>query len=298
VFGSSEQPVPLGPEEFRLLRDFINGFCGLWFDDESSFFLERRLQNRLRERQLGSFLDYYYLLLYGPEREDELTKIVDVLTTNETYFFREMNQLRTLTDEIVPEIAQRQAGRRRLRIWSAGCSTGEEPYTVAILLLGHPALVGWEIEIFASDISQRVLQAARRGVYTGASFRSTESADKERYFEQVDATSSRVVERVRRLVTFGQLNLLAPEQWTVLGQFDVILCRNVMIYFNGDGKKKMVENFHRKLDDGGFLLLGHSESLMNISTAFTLRHFLHDMVYQKPEMAGRAALSGGRATCP
>jgi chemotaxis protein methyltransferase CheR len=282
VFFSSEPLVTLGPEEFRLLRDFISGFCGLWFDDTSGYFLERRLQHRLRERQLGSFLDYYYLLLYGPEREEELARVVDVLTTNETYFFREMNQLRTLTEEIIPEIVRRPKPNRRLRIWSAGCSTGEEPYTLAMLLLEHPALADWEKEIFASDISQRVLQAARRGVYTVSSFRSTEPAYRERYFETIDPNASRVAERVRRLVTFGQLNLLAPEQWTILGQFDVILCRNVMIYFNLEGKKQMVENFHRKLDAGGFLLLGHAESLMNISTAFTLRHFRHDMVYQKP----------------
>lgn len=287
MFAFHEPSVALGPEEFRLLRDFISGFCGLWFDDDSGYFLERRLQHRLRERQLGSFLEYYYLLLYGHEREEELAKVVDVLTTNETYFFREMNQLRTLTEEIIPEIVQRQGARRRLRIWSAGCSTGEEPYTLAILLLEHPALADWDKEIFASDISQRVLHAARRGVYTAASFRCTEPVYKERYFEQVDATSSRVAERVRRLVTFGQLNLLAPEQWTILGQFDAILCRNVMIYFNAEGKKQMVENFHRKLDDGGYLLLGHAESLMNISTAFTLRHFRHDMVYQKPEAPAR-----------
>jgi len=290
VFDSSEKLLTLGPEEFRLLRDFINGYCGLWFDDDSAFFVERRLRNRLRERQLGSFLDYYYLLLYGPEREEELTKLLDVLTTNETYFFREMNQLRTLTEEIVPELIQRQGSRRRLRIWSAGCSTGEEAYTLAILLLEHPALAGRQVEIFASDISQRVLHAARRGIYTAASFRTTEQAYKDRYFEPVDATTSRVAERVRRLVSFGQLNLLAPEQWTILGQFDVILCRNVMIYFNGETKKKVVENFHRKLDDGGFLLLGHSESLMNVSTAFTLRHFPHEMVYQKPEPAARRSL--------
>jgi chemotaxis protein methyltransferase CheR len=288
VLTSGEPRVALGPEEFRLLRDFISGFCGLWFDDDSAYFLERRLQQRLRERQLDSFLDYYYLLLYGAEREEELSRVVDVLTTNETYFFREMNQLRALTEEIVPELVQRRGGRRRLRLWSAGCSTGEEPYTLAILLLEHPLLAGWDTEIFASDISQRVLHSARRGVYTASSFRCTEPGYRERYFEPVDAGSSRVVEPVRRLVTFGQLNLLAPEQWTILGQFDVILCRNVMIYFNAEGKRKMVESFHRKLDGGGFLLLGHAESLMNVTTAFTLRHFRHDMVYQKPEAARQA----------
>jgi chemotaxis protein methyltransferase CheR len=288
VLASGEPRVSLGLEEFRLLRDFISGFCGLWFDDDSAYFLERRLQQRLRERQLDSFLDYYYLLLYGAEREEELSRVVDVLTTNETYFFREMNQLRALTEEIVPELVQRRGGRRRLRLWSAGCSTGEEPYTLAILLLEHPLLAGWDTEIFASDISQRVLHSARRGVYTASSFRCTEPGYRERYFEPVDAGSSRVVEPVRRLVTFGQLNLLAPEQWTILGQFDVILCRNVMIYFNAEGKRKMVESFHRKLDGGGFLLLGHAESLMNVTTAFTLRHFRHDMVYQKPEAARQA----------
>jgi chemotaxis protein methyltransferase CheR len=290
VLISSDHLVALGPEEFRMLRDFISGFCGLWFDDDSAYFLERRLQQRLRERQLGSFLDYYYLLLYGAEREEELSRVVDVLTTNETYFFREMNQLRALTEEIVPELVQRRGGRRRLRLWSAGCSTGEEPYTLAILLSEHPMLRGWETEIFASDISQRVLQVARRGVYTASSFRCTEPAYRERYFEPVDAGSSRIVEPVRRLVSFGQLNLLAPEQWTILGQFDVVLCRNVMIYFNAEGKRKMVEHFHRKLDDGGFLLLGHAESLMNVTTAFALRHFRHDMVYQKPEAAARQPL--------
>jgi chemotaxis protein methyltransferase CheR len=201
-----------------------------------------------------------------------------------------MNQLRTLTEEIVPELVQRHASRRRLRVWSAGCSTGEEAYTLAILLLEHPLLAGWDTEIFSSDISQRVLHSARRGVYTASSFRCTEPGYRERYFEPVDAGSSRVVEPVRRLVTFGQLNLLAPEQWTILGQFDVILCRNVMIYFNAEGKRKMVESFHRKLDGGGFLLLGHAESLMNVTTAFTLRHFRHDMVYQKPEAAARQPL--------
>ena len=285
MFSASEPVVKLGPEEFRLLRDFISGWCGLWFDDSSSYFLEKRLQNRLREKQLTSFTDYYYLLLYGPEREEELVKVVDVLTTNETYFFREMNQLRTFAEEIVPELVERGRHRRRLRIWSAGCSTGEEPYTLAILLLEQACLADWQTEIFASDINQRVLQTARRGVYTATSFRSTEPYYRDRYFEEVDAQHTRVADRVRKLVTFGHLNLLAPEQWSILGLFDLVICRNVMIYFNLESKKKIVENFHRKIEGGGFLLLGHAESLMNVSSAFALRHFRHDMVYQKPEAA-------------
>lgn len=284
--------VALQPEEFRLLRDFISGYCGLYFEDQSLYFLERRLQNRLAENQLASFLDYYYLLLYGSNREKELGCVVDVLTTNETYFFREMNQLRTFGGEIIPEVAGRKK-KNRLRLWSAGCSTGEEAYTLAMIMMEHPSLRGWEIEIFASDISQRVLEAARKGIYRTSSFRSMEPSFREKYFRRLDSGRLRIDDKVKGLVNFGYLNLLQDDKWTILGSFDIIFCRNVMIYFNLESRKRMVGNFHRKLDEGGFLLLGHAESLMNISTAFALRHFRHDMVYQKPlpesqEQVGRA----------
>jgi chemotaxis protein methyltransferase CheR len=282
VIISDESAVRLQPEEFRLLRDLISGYCGLYFEESSVYFLERRLQNRLEEKQLTSFLDYYYLLLYGQEKEEELGKVVDVLTTNETYFFREANQLKTFSEEIIPEILERKKARRTLRIWSAGCSTGEEPYTLAMIALEHRELLGWNIEIFASDISQRVLQTARKGLYGKSSFRSMEQYYESRYFHRIDSSRSQIDDSVRKLVSFGHLNLLQPEQWTILAHFDIIFCRNVMIYFNIESKKKMVENFHQKLEEGGFLLLGHAESLMNISTSFSLRHFRHDMVYQKP----------------
>ena len=165
MFSTNPSAVKLQPEEFRLLRDFISGYCGLYFEESSLYFLERRLQGRLQEKQLPGFLDYYYLLLYGSEREEELGKVVDVLTTNETYFFRENNQLTTLSEEILPELIERKKTQRRIRIWSAGCSTGEEPYTLAMLALEHPGLAEWNVEIFATDISQRVLQTARKGVY-------------------------------------------------------------------------------------------------------------------------------------
>jgi chemotaxis protein methyltransferase CheR len=282
VIISDESAVRLQPEEFRLLRDLISGYCGLYFEESSVYFLERRLQNRLEEKQLTSFLDYYYLLLYGQEKEEELGKVVDVLTTNETYFFREANQLKTFSEEIIPEILERKKARRTLRIWSAGCSTGEEPYTLAMIALEHRELLGWNIEIFASDISQRVLQTARKGLYGKSSFRSMEQYYESRYFHRIDSSRSQIDDSVKKLVSFGHLNLLQPEQWTILAHFDIIFCRNVMIYFNLESKKKMVENFHQKLEEGGFLLLGHAESLMNISTSFSLRHFRHDMVYQKP----------------
>jgi chemotaxis protein methyltransferase CheR len=281
VLTPDDSPVKLQSDEFRLLRDLISDYCGLYFEESSLYFLERRLQNRLARKGFSSFLDYYYLLLYGPGQDEELGSVVDVLTTNETYFFREANQLKTFSEEIVPEMVMK-AQTPRLRIWSAGCSTGEEPYTLAMLALEHPELKNWKVDIFASDISQRVLQTARKGIYTKSSFRSMDPCYRERYFRELDPGRSQIDDKVKRLVNFGHLNLLQPEQWTILTFFDIIFCRNVMIYFNAESKKKMVDNFHRKLEKGGFLLLGHAESLMNISTAFLLRHFRHDMVYQKP----------------
>ena len=135
-----------------------------------------------------------------------------------------------------------------------------------------------------------MLQTARKGIYTTSSFRAMETSYHERYFQKLDATHSQIDDSVKKLVNFGHLNLLQEEQWTILSFFDIIFCRNVMIYFNPESKKKMVENFHRKLEVGGFLLLGHAESLMNISTAFVLRHFRHDMVYQKPLLAAAGRL--------
>ena len=188
-------------------------------------------------------------------------------------------------EEIIPELAGKKQTYRRLRIWSAGCSTGEEPYTLGMIVLEQEPLKDWQVDIFASDISQRVLTTARKGIYSDSSFRSTDSYYVNRYFHDVDAGGKRIDDSVKKLVHFGHLNLLQPEQWTILARFDIIFCRNVMIYFNNDSKKKMVTSFHEKLEDGGFLLLGHAESLMNVSTAFTLRHFRHDMVYQKPQGA-------------
>lgn len=289
---SNRDSVTLQPEEFRLLRDFISGYCGLYFDESSHYFLERRLQNRLAEKQLSSFIDYYYLLLYSPDREAEMGRVVDVLTTNETYFFREMNQLKAFSEEIIPELTEYKRSRgesRVFRIWSAGCSTGEEPYTIAMMTLEHPLLKEWHVEIFGSDISQRVLQNARKGIYNESSFRSIDPRFRKHYFRQHESGGSQIDDEVKKLVNFGHLNLLQPEQWTVLSRFDIIFCRNVMIYFNQEAKKKMVESFHQKLADGGFLLLGHAESLMNISTSFVLRHFRSDMVYQKPLSAPAGA---------
>ena len=153
-----------------------------------------------------------------------------------------------------------------------------------MLLLERPELAGWKIEIIGTDISQRVLHHARKGVYGNSSFRVTEPLYKSRYFHDQDG-GHRVADRIREFVTFSRLNLYDQSRFLFLGKMDIIFCRNVIIYFDLPAKKKVIEHFYSTLNPGGFLLLGHSESLMNITTAFRLRHFKNDMVYEKPARA-------------
>jgi chemotaxis protein methyltransferase CheR len=285
--------IPLPDEEFRLLRDFIYQYCGLYFHEENRYLLEKRLSKRVQKLQLKNFKDYYYLLRYSPQRENELTEVVNILTTNETYFFREDFQLKTFVQEILPEIrAQKEReGERRLRIWSAGCSSGEEPFTLAMLLLDMPAFQGWQIEIIGTDISQRVLNLARKGVYGTSSFRTTDDDYSRRFFIEFEG-KHKIIDRVKNLVTISHLNLFDTTRVSLLGKMDIVFCRNVIIYFDAPGKKRVIDTFYQRLRPDGFLLLGHSESLMNISNQFSLRHFTHDMVYQRPAVGAPLSLEG------
>jgi len=280
-----EEIIPLEEEVFRLIRDFVRDYCGIYFDDDSRYLLEKRLSRRVRTLHFSNFREYYRYLLYHKNREEELTSIIDIITVNETYFFREQNQLKTFSEEILPELKDLNKDKKRLRVWSAGCSTGEEPYTIAILVLEKGYFHNWNIEIFGSDINQRVLQAARSGIYRKNSFRATEPYFLRKYFREED-NISKISDNVKKYVNFSHLNLLDPFKVKLVGTVDVIFCRNVLIYFDHPSRKKVIDMFYERLADGGYLLLGHAESLINISTAFSLRHFKYDMVYQKPVKKG------------
>ncbi|ACH37773.1 protein glutamate methyltransferase CheR associated with MCPs of class 40H [Citrifermentans bemidjiense Bem] len=279
-----EPELHLTEEEFRLIRDLIYHHCGLFFDEDSKYLLDRRLLQRVTLHNLSGFREYYQFLKYDRKKEQEISDIMDLLTTNETYFFREAFQLRAFTDEIVPELMKLKRDRT-LRIWSAGCSTGEEPYTIAMLLLEMGGFDGWRIDIVGSDISHRVVQHARKGVYGKASFRATEERYLKRFFTETEG-GYRVNDEVRELVTVSQMNLFDQNRLALLGKMDVIFCRNVIIYFDEASKKKVIEAFYNTLRGGGYLLLGHSESLMNITTSFALKHLKNDMVYQKTNSTG------------
>jgi chemotaxis protein methyltransferase CheR len=277
--------ITMSDEEYLLFRDCIYHYSGMYFGSDSRYLLEKRLSRRLTDVNIPSFREYYHYLKYSRDKDQEMMDIMDILTVNETYFFRESYQLKAFTDEIIPELIARTSNKnsRSLHIWSAGCSTGEEAYTIAMLLLEINELKGWKIDIIGTDISQRVLRQARHGVYSTSAFRATDDYYRKRYFHTHE-NGLRINDEVRECVTFSHLNLFDANRIVMLGRMDLIFCRNVIIYFDLDAKKKVVENFHKTLSDGGFLLLGHSESLMNISTQFTLRHFKNDMIYQKPDL--------------
>lgn len=273
--------LELSDQIFRQLTGLIYSNSGLRFEDSAKYMIRRRLSPRVRELKLDSFEKYYYYLLYHANRESELEIIFDLLTVNETYFFREERQLHAFSEEIIPLIVEEKKNNRVLRIWSAGCSTGEEPYTIAMLCCASGLLRDWEVDIFASDISQRVIQTARRGTFGQSSFRNMPDGLQERYFEKLADNRYRINDGIKQMVTFGKVNLFDEHKTGILNEVDLIFCRNVIIYFDVEAKKKVIETFYRKLRKNGFLLLGHAESLLSLSTKFKLTHFKHDMVYQK-----------------
>jgi chemotaxis protein methyltransferase CheR len=292
--------IVLKPDEFRLLRDLFVARTGLQFGAEARFALERRLRERLMVLKLASFADYHQYLRFGSHASAEWDEAIDLLTTNETYFFREDRQLRAFQNEVLPMIEVQARARRRLAVWSAGCSTGEEAYTIGMLiqqsglfprrvLPGEPP--AWDVRIYGSDISRRCVAAARRGVYGDSSFRATPAESQRAYFhERPDGWH--VSEAIRQLCHFGQMNLLDEDRSRVLGRADAIFCRNVLIYFDARARKTAIEVLYDRLNPGGVLLLGHSESLLNVSTAFELLHLRDDLVYRKPLSAlGSAPVS-------
>lgn len=271
-------------EEFIQLRDFIYQQCGIFIAENRKYLVENRLSNRIKELNLKSYSEYYNFLRFDAGRRDELNKLFEVVTTNETSFFRNPPQLKVFQEYVLGEViaACRQSGKKRIRIWSAGCSTGEEPYTLAIIL--HEVLKNeissWDIKITANDLSEAVLAAARRGVYNEYSLRTTPPEIVRTYFTK-EGTSYKINPSPKRLVSFGQINLSDREQLRRVEKSQIVFCRNVIIYFDDEMKRKVIGAFYDNLEPNGMLLIGHSESLHSISRAFKPEHHTGTIVYRK-----------------
>lgn len=269
-------------QAFELLRDFIWEKSGLFFELTKRQYFWRRIQNRMRLLDCHDLKDYYRVLRYDSS-ETELRELLNVLTTTETYFFRNEPQLRAFQEEILPEMLQRKQaqGECHLRFWSAGCASGEEPYTLGMILREYlPQIEEWKITVVGTDINTHVLQKAREGLYSGRSLRETPDHYISKYFT-VEGEQYRLHDTIKNMVTFRVGNLIHPEDASLMQNVDCIFCRNVLIYFNVESCKKVINMFYENLVPQGYLLLGHSESLYRISAIFKLVKLKHSLVYYK-----------------
>jgi chemotaxis protein methyltransferase CheR len=271
-------------ETFILLRDFIYEQSGIYFADNKKGQLENRLAMRLKVNNLLDYDKYYYLLKYDPQAGRELRALFDSVTTNETSFFRSPPQIQAFQEKVLPEIITRKDKQhdRMIRFWSAGCSTGEEPYTMGIVIrqVLNDKHANWDIKIVASDISEKALHSAKAAMYSDYSLRAVAPEIKQLFFTP-DGNSYRIIEDVRNLVDLQYLNLNDAKRVQIMKGFDVIFCRNVLIYFDDEARKRFVSQLYNSLNHGGYLFIGHSESLHNISRAFKLVHFPGALGYKK-----------------
>ena len=256
--------IAISETEFQALRDVIRERFGIYYDDTKLFLLQSRLQTRLLKCRLNDFGAYFEFLSSSPEREIEWAELASVLCNNETYFFRERAQLEVLADEVLGE-ALRNGGK--LRIWSSACSTGEEPFTIAMMLNETRRLVPGSFTIRATDLSPKALEKANTAFYRELSFRATPPEMVQKYFRPFEGGFF-INDDIKRLVEFTRLNLLDDRAVAAMGVQDAIFCRNVLIYFDKPTQKRVVEAFAKTLRPGGYLFLGHAESIMRLTNLY------------------------------
>ena len=287
MFHPSDHNVELSEEEFRLLRDLIHEQFGLYFDDNQRGSLRSRLAGRLASLGLASFEEYYHYLRFGPQHAEERQRMATHLTNNETYFFREMPQLQVFADAVLKAMKDRKAarGERRIELLSAGCSSGEEAYTLAMILYDSGLFFwNWDVQVTGMDVDLAALEKARRAVYHPNSFRSIPPPMLEKHFVK-EPGGARVKDAIRKMVRFRQGNIVDASSYEGLPPMDAIFCRNVLIYFSDAMTLKVVKLFHSAMAPGGYLFLGHAESLSRITDLFTPIRFQGAMAYQKADGA-------------
>ncbi|MBK5274810.1 MAG: protein-glutamate O-methyltransferase CheR [Desulfuromonadales bacterium] len=280
---SSHFKPPIRSDELRLLKEFISEVFGLVLDKNNDGHFTKKLLPRLESLGLATFADYYAHLKFSPRAKEELKRLISIITNNETYFFREESQLSVLADVVLPALKEKKLKSRdkKLRIVSAGCSSGEEVYTLAMLVIESGCFLwDWDIEIIGVDIDPQIIERARSGVYVGRAFQTTQPHYLERYFRKSDE-GLKVKEIVTKITSFTEGNLLQMDQIIEKQTVDIIFCRNVLIYFDDESIKRGVHSFANVLRPEGHLFLGHSESLSRITSNFISVRFPGAIIYKK-----------------
>jgi len=273
--------ITISEEDFCKFREYFYRKTGIQFEAGKRYFVDKRLVERIEATGSASFASYFMLLRYETNG-DELQALVNLMTVNETYFFREDYQFDCLVKSMLPEIILKKPKDQPIRIWSIPSSSGEEAYTIAIHLLEHwPEIAERDVEIISSDIDTDILAQARRGLYSARSVMHVSPKLLQKYFEP-RGTFFQICDELRDAVDFTKVNLMNPLESRHYRQFDVVFCRNLLIYFDDLSRRQAAETFFDALNPGGFVCLGHSESMSRISSLFRVRKFPETIVYQKP----------------
>jgi chemotaxis protein methyltransferase CheR len=267
-------------EDFLKFREFFYRRTGISFETSKRYFVDKRLIERIEATGTGTFRGYFTLLRFQASGE-ELQQLTNSMTVNETYFLREEYQFRCLVDSILPQIVHRRVGTDAIRIWCIPSSSGEEPYSVAMFLLEKwTGIKEWDVEIISSDIDTSILRRARTGRYSPRSVQNVPESWLKKYFKSV-GDDYQLCDDLRQAVEFTRVNLAEPADTLSYHNFDVIFCRNLLIYFDDASRKTASDTFYEALNPGGYLCLGHSESMSRISSLFEVRKFPEAIVYRK-----------------
>lgn len=281
---AAKNDLQLSDAAFKEWRDFIYTLCGIYFQDNKKYLLESRLQKRINYLGMDSFDKYLSYLKFNSRRDEELKYLYEVITINETYFFRNQPQLDALVSDVLPEVmaSPTKLNKNKFRIWSAASSSGEEAYSIAMTLteLVKPKYPKLEIEIVGTDISKQVVETASKALYREYSIRNTPAFYLKKYFNQ-DKNGYNVVPSIRNLVNFKVANLYDEAEMRTMMNFDVIYCANVLIYFDTNSKIKVVNSLYNALNRSGYLFIGYSETLHGISKAFKLVSYPKTIGYKK-----------------
>lgn len=298
----SQSASEMSDVQFELFRTLFLELLGLYFEDHRRYLVEKRVATRMGHLDMNDY-EAYLAFLHHPDGSSELQSLTNAVTVNETYFNREQYQLDCLTRSLLPEILSNRArqgisSREPIRIWSIPCSSGEEPYSIVMQLLDEWAEVdNYEIEIHASDVDTEVLSRARTGLYGERALRLLPEHRRERYFRPESEGLCRVRDAIRGSVTFSRVNLNSEDWCQYMPLMDVIFCRNLLIYFNDDSRSCAAEKMFGALRPGGFICLGHSESMHRMNSSFLYRRFPEAIVYQRPpERTGLSVDRAGKTT--
>jgi chemotaxis protein methyltransferase CheR len=273
------EPV-ISDEDFLKFKEFFYRRTGINFESTKRYFVDKRLVERIETTGTGTFRGYFTLLRFQASGE-ELQQLTNLMTVNETYFLREEYQFKCLVDSILPEIVRHRIGSDPIRIWCIPSSTGEEPYSIAMYLMENwPGISKWDVEIISSDIDTSVLRRARAGRYSLRSVQHMPAPWLKKYFKGI-GEEYQLCNDIREAVQFTRVNLAEPSETLAYRNFDVIFCRNLLIYFDDISRQTAAETFYEAMNPGGFICLGHSESMSRISSLFKVRKFPEAIVYQK-----------------